>query len=90
MKRRCKRVNIDPKTISLRAIRSGSTLQAGYDGENIDDVMIDTDLGETSRHRTAAMLLRGKRLRADRQLPPECVDVIAYLTERVGIPFRFP
>lgn len=70
VKRRCARANIDPRTISLRVLRTGSILQAGYDGESIDEVMTDTDLGSHSKERTAAILLRGKQLRANRELPP--------------------
>ena len=90
VKRRCARANINPKTISLRALRVGSILQAGYHGVEIDDVMVETDLGIYSKYRTEAILTRGKALRAKHELPPDSVDVIPYLPERVGIPTRFP
>ena len=90
VKRRCARANIDPKTISLRVIRTGSILQAGYDGESIDDVMEEADLGTHSKPRTEAILKCGKQLRAKREMPPDSVDTIAYLPARTGLPSRFP
>jgi site-specific recombinase XerD len=76
VKRRCALAGIDPKLISMRALRSGSIMQGGYDGEQLSEVMDTTGLSPESKPRLATLVARGRNLRERNEKPPAGVDVM--------------
>ncbi|HTJ26928.1 MAG TPA: hypothetical protein VMA36_12280 [Candidatus Limnocylindria bacterium] len=76
VKRRCALAGIDAKLISMRALRSGSIIQGGYDGEALSEVLDTTGLSPESTPRLASLIARGRTLRERNEKPPAGVDVI--------------
>jgi site-specific recombinase XerD len=76
VKERCALAKIDPKLISMRALRSGSIIQGGYDGERLEEVLQSTGLSPESKPRVAALVARGRTVREKNENPPLGVDVI--------------
>ena len=88
VKRRCALAGIDPHLISMRALRSGSMVQDGYDGTTIETILSDAGLSEESRPRITALAARGELRRKRGQLPPAGVDAIPVNAGRIVISGR--
>jgi site-specific recombinase XerD len=76
VKRRCALAGIDPRLITMRALRSGSMMQGGYDGEAISEVLDAAGLSPESKPRIASLVGRGRSLRERNEKPPDGVDVV--------------
>jgi hypothetical protein len=83
VKNRCAAAGVDPASISLRALRSGSMMQGGYDGERVEDVLESAGLGDDSATRVGAMVERGRMLKEKKQRPPMGVDAMRTGPDRV-------
>jgi hypothetical protein len=61
----------------MQALRSGSIMQGGYDGEALSEVLDATGLSPESKPRLATLVARGRTVRERNEKPPAGVDVIA-------------
>jgi site-specific recombinase XerD len=84
VKRRCALAGIAPEAISMRALRNGTMLQGGYDGEPVAEMVEAAGLGSDSRPRVAKLAAIGASRRRRGEEPPLGLELISEHLDRTS------